>query len=141
MLYTKILVPFDGSQGSWKAMRKAILLAREQRAELAALSVEEKLPHYAATVGEVQEEEERQKVYFTDLQAQAAALAREQGIDLSTEVLAGHAAGHIVHYAREHGFDLIVIGQSGHSGIWGTLLGSTTARVVSQAHCDVLVVR
>lgn len=141
MLYKKILVPFDGSAGSWKAMRKAILVAKEQSAELAALSVEEKLPHYAATVGEVQEEKERQNAYFTDIQAQAVALAREQGVDLRPKILAGHPAESTVRYAQEHSFDLIVIGHSGHSGIWGTLLGSTTARVVDQARCDVLVVR
>lgn len=141
MLYTKILVPFDGSSGSWKAMRKALLMAREQSAEVVALSVEEQLPRYAATVGEVQEEKERENAYFAGEQAKAIALAAEQGVRLSTEIVVGHAADSIVRYAREQGFGLIVIGHSGHSGIWGKLLGSTTARVVDQAQCDVLVVR
>ena len=141
MLYNKILVPFDGSPGSWKAMRKAILLASDQGAKLTAISVEEKLPQYAATVGEVDEENERQRTYFAEINSQAVALAKEQGMDLKTETLVGHPAETIVRHAEEHGFDLIVIGHSGHSGIWGILLGSTTARVVNQAQCDVLVVR
>lgn len=140
-MYTKILVPFDGSSGSWKAMRKAILLAREQNAEIVALSVEEQLPHYAATVGEVQEEKERENTYYAGEQAKAVALAREQSVQLGTEIVVGHAASLIVRYAQGHSFDLIVIGHSGHSGIWGKLLGSTTARVVDQAPCDVLVIR
>lgn len=141
MLIRKILVPLDGSTGSWKAMRKAILLARDQSAEIAALSVVEKLPHYAATVGEVQDENERQNRYFAELQSKAESLANEQGVNLKTETVVGHPANAIVTYAQEHGFDLIMIGHSGHSGIWGMLLGSTAARVVNQAQCDVLVVR
>ena len=141
MLYTKILVPFDGSSGSWKAMRKAVLLAKEHGAEVVALSVEEELPRYAATVGEVQEEKERENAYFAGEQARAVALASEQGVQLKAETVVGHAADSIVRYAQQNGFDLIVIGHSGHSGIWGKLLGSTTARVVDQAQCDVLVVR
>jgi len=141
MPYRRILVPFDGSQGSWKALRKALVLAGEQGAAITALSIEEHLPRYAATVGEVQEEKEQENAYFAQLHAQAVALAREQGLDIKTETLVGHAAQTIVRYAEEQEFDLIAIGHSGHSGVWGVLLGSTTARVVDQAPCDVLVVR
>lgn len=140
-MYKKILVPFDGSSGSWKAMRKAILLAGEYGAELAAISVEERLPQYAATIGEVEDEMERQNRYFAEIQSKASELALEQGIDLKTESRIGHAADTIIRYAEERKIDLIVIGHSGHSGMWGILLGSTTARVVNQAKCDVLVVR
>ncbi|MCL5110360.1 MAG: universal stress protein [Chloroflexi bacterium] len=141
MVYRKILVPLDGSPGSWKALRKAIIIAKEQSSELALLSVEEHLPRYAATVGEVDEEKERENDYFAEVQARAAALAKEQGVVLRAQTVVGHAAHTIVQYAKEQGVDLIAIGHSGQSGIWGALLGSTTARVVDQAHCDVLVVR
>jgi len=141
LLYNKILVAFDGSAGSWHALRKAILLAREHGASLTALSVEEHLPRYAATVGEVQEEKEAENHYYARLQAEAATQAQQQGVELKTETVVGHAAESIVRYAKEHAFDLVVISHIGHSGIWGTLLGSTTDRVVDHAHCDVLVVR
>lgn len=141
MPYRRILVPLDGSQGSWKAFRKALLLAREQGAEITVLSVEEHLPHYPATVGEVQEEKEQENNYFAQIHTQAVSLAREQGLDVTTETLIGHAAHTIVRYVEEQEFDLIALGHSGHSGVWGMLLGSTTARVVDHAPCDVLVVR
>ncbi|HEX9016562.1 MAG TPA: universal stress protein [Chloroflexota bacterium] len=141
MAYRKILVPLDGSQGSWRAFRRALLLAGEAVSEIAALSVEEHLPRYAATVGEVEQELEAGSEYFTRLHDQAKSLAAERGLGLTAETVVGHAARAIVDYARENDFDLIVIGHVGHSGIWGTLLGSTTDRVVDHAHCDVLVVR
>ena len=141
MLYNKVLVPLDGSPGSWKAFDKALEIAIEQRAELHTLSVEEHLPHYAATLDEVLEVKAEENDYFAKIQAEAKARAKERGIDLKFAIVPGHAAQTIVRYAKENGFDLIVIGHTGHSGVWGMLLGSTTARVVDQAHCDVLVVR
>lgn len=141
MPYRKILVPLDGSPGSWKALRMALVIAGLSGAGVVALSVEEHLPQYAATVDEVQDTKEQENEYFAKLQTEAAALASEQGIELKTDTVIGHAAQSIVRYAKKHAFDLIAIGHSGHSGVWGVLLGSTTARVVDQAHCDVLVVR
>ncbi|MCL4465213.1 MAG: universal stress protein [Chloroflexi bacterium] len=141
MLYRKILVPLDGSPGSWEALDKALLQAKLHNAEITALSVEENLPHYAATVGEVEEEKAYENGYFARVQGRAMAIARAQGIELKGETVVGHAAQNIVRYARNGGFDLIVISHTGHSGVWGVLLGSTTSRVVDQAHCDVLVVR
>ena len=73
--YRRILIPLDGSQGSWKAFRKALLLAREQGAEVTVLSVEEHLPHYAATVGEVEEEKEQENHFFEQVHSQAVTLA------------------------------------------------------------------
>ena len=141
MLYRKILVPLDGSAGAWKALRRAFLLAKAQRAEVTALSVEEHLPHFPATLDEVAEEQDQENAYFARVHAEALQLAAEQGVTLHTVIRPGHAAQIIVQFASEEACDLIVIGHSGHSGIWGMLLGSTTDRVVDHAHCDVLVVR
>jgi nucleotide-binding universal stress UspA family protein len=140
-MYRKLLVPLDGSEGAWKGLRRALLLARDRGAEVTVLSVEEHLPRYAATVGEVDEEKEQENHYFDRLHSRALLLARESGVALKGEILPGHAAQTIVRYAEQGGFDLVVISHTGHSGVWGVLLGSTTARVVDQAHCDVLVVR
>ncbi len=140
-LYGRIIVPFDGSSGSWNALRKAVQLAKGMNAEITILSVEEPLPHYEETAREVQEERKRETAFFADLQSKAVLLSEEQGVHPRTEILAGNAAQIIIRRAQEENVDLIVIGQSGHSGVWGLLLGSTTARVVDHAQCDVLVVR
>ncbi len=139
--YRKILIAFDGSDGSVKALRRALLLARQQGAEVTAFSVDEHLPRFAPGVGEVDEEEDLRDQHFAELRGGAEALAKEQGAEIKTEAAVGHAAQAILSFAQEGGFDVIVIGHAGHSGLWGTLLGSTTARVVDQATCDVLVVR
>lgn len=140
-VYRKILVALDGSEASRKALRAALGLARAHGAALHALGVEEHLPHYAATVGEVEEAKEEQDTFFGRVMDEARRVAEEQGLGLSTEVRAGNAAQHIVQVAREGGFDLIVLGAKGHSVIRDFLLGTTTDRVSHHAPCSVLVVR
>lgn len=141
LMYRKILVGLDGSEASRKALRAAIGLARAHGASLHALGVEEHLPHYAATVGEVEEAKEEQDTFFARVMDQARRAAQEHGVELTTEVRAGNAAQQIIQVARQGGFDLVVLGAKGHSIIRDFLLGSTTDRVSHHAPCSVLVVR
>ena len=67
--------------------------------------------------------------------------ALETAVELQTQVRAGHPAQQIVEVAGEHQVDLIVIGHSGHSGVWGRFLGSTAEKVSRHAACSVLLVR
>ncbi len=141
--YRKILVAFDGSGGAVRALWRALLLAKQQDAEVTTLSVDEHLPRFAPGVGEVAEEERLRAQHFAELRSQVEAVAKEHGkrTRIVIETAAGHAAQTILSFAQEGGYDVIVIGHTGHSGLWGTLLGSTTDRVVGHATCDVLVVR
>jgi nucleotide-binding universal stress UspA family protein len=140
-LYRRILVALDGSEASRRALRVALELARALGANLHAIGVEEHLPHYAATLGEVQEAKAEANAFFEEVMAGARALAAEYGVPLTTEVRAGNAAQQIINLARQGGFDLIVLGAHGHSFLEHFLLGSTTDRVVDHAPCSVLVVR
>ena len=139
--YKKILAAYDGSAESTEALRRALRLARDLGAEVTAFSVDEHLPRYARGFGKVEQLEGLKKAYFAELRAQALALASEERGAIKTEAIVGHAAESIVGYAQDFGFDLIVIGHSKYSRVWGTLFGSTTAGVVDHARCDVLVVR
>lgn len=57
-----------------------------------------------------------------------------------SDLVAGHAAEIITHYAKAHGHDLIVVGHRGHF-LGDYLLGSTADRVTHHAHCPVIVIR
>ncbi|MDO8692244.1 MAG: universal stress protein [Dehalococcoidia bacterium] len=140
-MFKKILVPLDGSVGSERALKTAIDLGEKYDACLCVLSVEEHLPVYAATVGEVQEAKQEQDNYFKKIQDEATETAQSHGVSVEREILAGHAAETIVRYAGEGGFDLVVIGTHGHSLIRRFLLGGTAEKVAAHAPCGVLVVR
>ncbi|HCG00302.1 MAG TPA: hypothetical protein DEV93_07125 [Chloroflexi bacterium] len=65
-MFKHILVAYDGSEGSKLALRRACALARELEANVCAISVEGRLPRYAATIGEVDEVERERRDYFSD---------------------------------------------------------------------------
>jgi nucleotide-binding universal stress UspA family protein len=62
------------------------------------------------------------------------------GVPVVTAVRSGVPAPAIVHYALEHGIDLIVVGTHGRTGVSRALIGSVAERVVRTAPCPVLTV-
>src|SRR5688572_22452480 len=71
----------------------------------------------------------------------ADAERRGGGADIGVERLEGTPWERIVHVSQEGGFDLIVVGTQGRTGIRHVLLGSVAERIVRHAHCPVLVAR
>jgi nucleotide-binding universal stress UspA family protein len=134
------LVAIDGSEGAQRALDCAISLVDRLGGQLTALLVEGRLPAYAATAGEVDEVKREKDEFFSRVLDDARTQASARGVELKTEIVPGHAAEVISHYAKAHGHDLIVIGHKGHF-LGDYLLGSTADRVAHHAHCPVIVVR
>jgi len=63
------------------------------------------------------------------------------GVQPRFEIKVGHPAEQIVHFAEEAGADTIVMGHRGENLLQRWLLGSVAKRVISYAHCTVVVVR
>ncbi|MEW6570745.1 MAG: universal stress protein [Nitrospirota bacterium] len=141
MMFKKILIANDGSTGAKRALQVAIDLAKRYSAELHSISVEEGVPHYAVTVGEVEEFRKEANEYFKKINDEAVELAKKEGIRLHIKVQAGHEVETIVHYAKEGKFDLLVIGFMGHSKIFGRVWGSTSQNIAKLAPCTVVVVK
>ncbi len=140
-MFRKILVGLDGSAGSMRAMEVAAALAREFGAALHALSVIEPAARYAGTVGEVNEESEAAEAYMRQVQEHARQIAAEHGVSVEAKIVHGHTAQTLAEHTKTGGYDLIVLGHSGHSGVWGSFLGTTTDKVSRHAACSVLIVR
>ena len=140
-MFHKILVANDGSDGARKALHVAVDLARQYDAELHQISVEELLPHYAATVGEVVEAKQEAVDYFRKVIGEAEMTAKAHGVSLKAHVLPGHRVETIVTFAKDHGFDLVVVGFMGHSKVFGRIWGSTSQNLAKLSPCSVLVVK
>lgn len=68
--------------------------------------------------------------------------AAERGVAIgSARTVQGAPWSSIVDCARTGGYDLIVIGTHGRTGVSRALIGSVAERVVRHAHCPVLTVR
>jgi nucleotide-binding universal stress UspA family protein len=140
MEFRKVIVGFDGSPASRQALAAALNLV-DHSVPIIVIGVEEALPQYVAMRGEVDEAKREADDYFKTIGHEAAEAAKLQGREVKFEVLRGHAGQKVVEFARKEEADLIVIGFSGHSGVWGTFLGTTADKIVRHAPCSVLVVR
>lgn len=148
MLYTKILVAFDGSEGSFTALHNGNEIARHTGAELTLLYVtnEMVLPLYggvhpggvASSTVEVREAEILEQSHGEEILNRALGRV-DPDIKTTTAILHGDPTTTICGYADSHNIDLIVIGNRGHSGFKKFFLGSVSQKVVSNAHQAVLV--
>jgi len=140
-MFKKILIANDGSEGAKHALKVAISLAKRYNAELHSISVEEHVPRYAATIGEVIEFKKEANGFFREINDEAIEEAKREGIELQAKVQAGHEVETIVNCAKDGKFDLLVIGFMGHSKIFGRVWGSTSQNITKLAPCTVIVVK
>jgi nucleotide-binding universal stress UspA family protein len=138
--FTNVLVAIDGSKDSGKALDCALSICAALGARLTVLGVEGRLPAYAASLGEVDEVKREKDEFFTRVLGDAERASRDRGIDVRTDLVPGHSADVIVHYAAAHAHDLIVVAHHAHV-LGDVLLGSTADRVAHHAPCPVMVVR
>lgn len=140
-MFKKILLGYDGSDGANRALDAGLELARVHQAELWAVTVEEGLPRFSATMDEVQEEKAFANEHAAKILAAARARAQDAGLELKTLKRPGHPAQTILQVAEEGKFDLLLLGHSGLSGVWAKFLGTTAEKVSRHAPCSVLIVR
>jgi nucleotide-binding universal stress UspA family protein len=140
----KILVPVDFSAHSATLVKVAAELSAQYRAPMSLVHVHQPMnlgmPDGFMSYMPVQLNE-----LLSALQAQLDQVkkdARAAGAyDVDTRLLQGSVAGEIVELAKAEGYDLIVIGTHGHTGLKHALLGSVAERVVRLAPCPVLSLR
>jgi nucleotide-binding universal stress UspA family protein len=140
-MYRNILVAHDGSEGAQKAFDAAVELASRLQAQLHMISIEEYLPCYTTTMGEVDEEKELEDSYFGQLAAQCKRRAALKGVKLECTIKPGHEVKAIIEFAREGNFDLLLVGFTGHSMIYEHLWGGTSQNLTRLSPCPVLVVK
>ena len=140
-MFQKILVGYDGSKGGKAALAHATDLARQSSGGVTVLWVREPLPRHSDLPGEFEGEAEAADEYFAARKKEVAHVAAQAGLAIACAVRRGHPAKTIVGFAKDGGFDLVVIGHSDHSELWGRLLGDTADRISDHAHCSVLIVK
>ena len=138
--YGSILLPFDGSEFSKKALVRAAELSKIDGSQVTALYV---IPRYEEMV-----EFFRSDAISRSLRAEAEKviagakqIAAEHGLPLRTEIREGHAPDEILRTAEKLENDLIVMGTYGWKGVNKAIMGSTVNRVIAHAATPVLVVK
>jgi nucleotide-binding universal stress UspA family protein len=147
-MYSRILVPIDGSPLSERAVREASQVARSMGATLTLFyaAPEYRLPMATFEGAMVQNVVSPQR-YRKSMRAHARRL-----LDTAARKAGGTAAGRVCEFsdhpwqaiiatARKRRSDLIVMASHGWRGLKGVLLGSETHKVLTHSRIPVLVVR
>jgi nucleotide-binding universal stress UspA family protein len=145
--FQKLLVAFDGSEDSKKAIKTACSLGKVLGSKLMILHVYT-VPVYAyAGPGgvppiSIDSLEGAAKARAAAVVGAGLELAKDEGVEASGETLqSGSVVEAIVDYAAKENVQLVVIGTRGMTGFKRMLLGSVSVGVVAHAHCPVMVVR
>ncbi len=145
----KIVVAFDGSTQSQKALDWAIDLSLLAKAQVIVVKVTEmmdlsemsELYEAGATDALVKEIEELLEADRKLMQETIVAIGERRGVVLTTALLHGNVAAAIIDFAKENDIDLIVAGTKGHGVLEELLIGSVTRNLVSLSPIPVLVVK
>lgn len=140
----KVLCPVDFSDPSWEALESSAWLARRLDGELTVLHVLSAilvpLPEggVMASPAAMQEHLDKAQAVLEEWRKRAEQLAAAK-VEVVTEI--GEPAATIDAFARRHGFDLIVMGTHGRTGLAHVLVGSVAEKVVRTAPCAVMTVK
>lgn len=150
----KVLVCFDGSPHSHKAVKAAKDLAlRDRKKEITLLHVyQEKEASYWQAVEEnrprpskeLSPDERLQIEKFMNIKKMAKEVKKdleEANIPVTQKIIKGEPVGKITEVAERENYDLIVIGNRGLGGLKKFMLGSVSNGVIQNAKINVLVVK
>jgi nucleotide-binding universal stress UspA family protein len=139
----KILVAVDGSRSSLHAVKYAAKLSTNLRSDdiVTLISVHDDLTvrHAQHFVGNAQTQDYLRDLSEKDLKAGLSVLVK-LGIKHNAIIQTGHVAEVIATTANK-GFDMLVMGSKGRSGIADLLIGSVAQRVMSMCKKPVLLVK
>ena len=151
-IFSKILIPIDGSTNSMKAIDYAVDLADKYKSELLALHVlysQSGFAFHKETVAgaitssslndlNLDAKQEAEK-WFEEINKRA----EEKKVHIKTEVVFTviSIVEGILTYAEKENINLIIIGSKGKSGWKKLIVGSVASGISTYAHCPILIVK
>jgi nucleotide-binding universal stress UspA family protein len=137
--YPAILLPFDGSDFSKKALQRAGQLAQISGSVITVLYV---IPRYEEMIGFFRTDSIKKSLrQEADKIVEGAKAIAGQGVVINTVIEEGQTGEEIIKAASRLKSDLIVMGTYGWRGVNKAIMGSTTERVIAGASCPVLAVK
>ena len=141
-VWKTIVVGVDGSPSSRKALAWAAAEAADHGADLLVLNVWEHTllpPAGSVSVSERYVPDPSQRTNEDLLQVIKEVLGENPPVLVNAQVKQGRPAKVLIEDSAEA--DLLVVGQRGHGGFAGLVLGSVSQHVAAYAKCPVTVVR
>jgi nucleotide-binding universal stress UspA family protein len=141
-MFRKIVVAYNESPESQRALESGVQLAKSLNAEVQTVTIRADLPAYTAYAAALDAStletlsEDHLKIYEY-LQTKAHSFAESRGVELSCHLIDGGPVDSIADFLRKHKADLLVIGlhqRTSHlARMW-----STVYELAQEAPCSVL---
>ena len=143
VLYSKILVPIDGSENSTRALEHGLALSSNLKSKLTLLYIIDVPPFVYVqsqqVVNSVMESLEKEAKSVLE---SAKNLSKKQGVEPETVFLkGGDISSIIIDYGEKNNFDVIVIGSRGHGKVKTVLLGSVSHNVLHNSKIPVIIIK
>ena len=149
---SKILVPIDGSDSSFRAALFAVDIAHKYESELILTYMIEIIPtltsfglgNFGISYHDfIEKLKDAGRTEAGPWFAKVKEKAKPLNVAVRTEVIESPKSlvSDIIGYAEKNGIDLIVLGTRGRSGFKRIVLGSVASGVVTYASCPVIVVK
>ncbi|MDD5759619.1 MAG: universal stress protein [Desulfobulbaceae bacterium] len=138
--YRKVLVPLDGSESSFHALKQAFQFSSTEKSWITVVCV---APDYEgdldtlATGGDLLA---KMRQPCEKVLVKARDIAAQEGYSIKTILEEGEPSRRIVETADAYNRELIIMGRRGLSNLERAFVGSVTQRVIGQCHGDVVVV-
>lgn len=141
--FENILVPYNGTTGSHKAFRKAISLSSLIQAKITIFTCLEERPTFGFFKTKISKQEfEKERKLVEKQHLELEKIAKKHDILFDSKIVKnGLASMQILHFAKSHDVDLIIMTKTKLSSPYEKLhYHSTIENVFRNAHCPILVI-
>ena len=141
-MFSRILVPVDGSDNSHRALDAALFLSEKLGAKVTAIHVMEDVP-----VLHIESEKllrELLNAYKKENQlilSKCSEIATEKGLMIETKLFQGNPSSAILDFCEKEKHDTIVMGSRGMGKFKELVLGSVSSKVLHHSSCPVMLIR
>jgi len=141
-MFTKILVPVDGSDNSYRALEAALVLSEKLGSNISVINVMEQVPiTHIESEKLLSELLEAYKKENQEILSKCSDIARQKGIAIKTVLLQGNPAPVILDYSKKENFDLVIMGSRGMGKFKELIIGSVSSKIVHHSPCAIMIIR
>jgi nucleotide-binding universal stress UspA family protein len=141
-MFTKILVPADGSDNSYRALEAALVFSEKLGSSVSVVNVMEHVPiTHIESEKLLSELLQAYKKENQEILSKCSDIAHQQGITIKTVLLQGNPAPVILDYIKKENFDLVIMGSRGMGKFKELILGSVSSKIMHHSPCAVMIIR
>lgn len=141
-MFSKILVPVDGSDNSYRALDAALFLSEKLGSNITVIHVMEDVPVlYIESQKLLSELLENYKKEKQDILSKCSEIATKKGVTIKTVLLQGNPASIILGFSKKEKYDIVIMGSRGMGKFKEIILGSVSSKIVHHSSCPVMLIR